>query len=371
MGSAELTGTGAHAAARRSGVMPRELDTRRLLARVAELAAVGAVVAIAISALPGLGDIRARLVGADPVWVGALALAEIGSCAGYALVFRATFCSRMPWGLSSEIALAELAANSLLPAGGAGGLALGVWALRQAGMPTRHIARRTVAFFVVTSAANFLTLIVVGLGVFAGVMAGRGSLVLTLVPALVTALGALLVGFSPRALRALGGRAERVAGDGWRDRARRVGRVWLVVCADGVEQAMSLMRSRSVGVVVGSLSYLWFDIAALACGFAAVGDVPRWGTLVLAYLIGQLGDLLPLPGGIGGTEGALVAVFVLYGAGVTEATAAVLLYRLVQLAVPALLGVPAFVMLRRTLLRTDRPALVCAPLALDEVRLPA
>ena len=58
--------------------------------------------------------------------------------------------------------------------GGAGGLALGVWALKQAGMPTGHIARRTVAFFVVTSAANFVVLILVGLGVFVGVLCGPG-----------------------------------------------------------------------------------------------------------------------------------------------------------------------------------------------------
>ena len=91
---------------------------------------------------------------------------------------------------------------------------------------------------------------------------------------------------------------------------------------------------------------------------------------MLGYLIGQLGNLVPLPGGIGGTEGALVAVFVLYGVDVAQATAAVLLYRLFQLAVPALLGVPAFIMLRRKLLRADQPALVCAPLAVDDVELP-
>src|SRR3984957_20992273 len=139
--------------------MPDEFDVRHLIVRVAEISAVIALVVIAISALPGLDEVRARLEHTQLIWIVALALAEIGSCAGYVLVFRSTFCSQMSWRLSSDIALAELAANSLLPAGGAGGLALGVWALRQAGMPTGHIARRTVAFFVVTSAANFFALI--------------------------------------------------------------------------------------------------------------------------------------------------------------------------------------------------------------------
>jgi uncharacterized protein (TIRG00374 family) len=99
--------------------------------------------------------------------------------------------------------------------------------------------------------------------------------------------------------------------------------------------------------------------------------VPAFSTLVLAYLIGQLGNLVPLPGGIGGTEGALIGVFALYGVNLTSATAAVLIYRLFELTVPALLGVPAFVMLRRKLARETEPARVCAPLALDVVKLPA
>ena len=138
-----------------------------------------------------------------------------------------------------------------------------------------------------------------------------------------------------------------------------------------MDQAVALLRAHSLGVVVGSFAYMAFDIAALGFGFAAVGDVPAFGTLVLAHLIGQLGNLVPVPGGIGGTEGALIGVFALYGVGLTEATAAVLVYRLFQLAVPALLGAPAFVSLRRKLARADQPARVCAPLAADMVERPA
>jgi uncharacterized membrane protein YbhN (UPF0104 family) len=78
-----------------------------------------------------------------------------------------------------------------------------------------------------------------------------------------------------------------------------------------------------------------------------------------------------VPGGIGAPDGALVAVFALYGVKVADATAAVLLYRLFQLILPALLGAPAFVVLRRLLMRANQPALVCGPLALDIVKLPA
>jgi uncharacterized protein (TIRG00374 family) len=351
--------------------MPDELHPRHLAVRVAQITAVIAVVAIAISAVPGLDAVRARLEGAKPVWIAVVVLGQVGSCAGYLVVFRSTFCSQMPWGLSYDIAMAELAANSLLPAGGAGGLALGIWALRQAGMPTGHIARRTVAFFVVTSAANFFTLVLVGIGVFVGILAGRGSPALTLVPALITALGALLVGLSPRLVRALGQRGAGASRDRRRGRVALALRSALTAGADGVDQAISLLRLHSLGVSVGSFAYMAFDIAALGFAFAAVGHVPALGTLVLAYLIGQLGNLVPLPGGIGGTEGALIGVFALYGVNVAEATAAVFSYRLFQLVVPALLGAPAFVMLRRRLMRADRPAAMCVPLALDVVKLPA
>ena len=351
--------------------MPEEFSPRHLAVRVAEVAAVVVAAVVAISALPGLDEVRVRLTDADPVWVAALVVAELGSCAGYLLVFRQTFCSQMSWRLSYDIAMAELAANSLLPTGGAGGLALGVWALREAGMPTGHIARRSVAFFVVTSAANFVALALVGLGVFVGVVPGQDSALLALVPALIAAVGCVLVVLSPSLLRALGSGHDDEAAEDWRSRARSALRRGLTAGADGVEQAIALLRFHSVGVIVGSLAYMAFDIVALGFGFAAVGHVPPVGTLVLGYLIGQLGNLIPIPGGVGGTEGALIGMFALYGVNVSEATAAVLLYRLFQLAIPALLGAPAFVLLRRRLMHSDQPAAVCAPLAVDVVKLPA
>jgi uncharacterized protein (TIRG00374 family) len=351
--------------------MPDELHPRHILIRVAEIAVIIGVVVIAINALPGLDQVKARLTNAEPGWVVAVVVAQLGSCAGYLLVFRETFCTQMPWSLSYDIAMSELAANSLLPAGGAGGLALGVWALRQAGLPTGHIARRTVAFFVVTSAANFFTLIVVGLAVFLGVLSGRNTALLGLVPAVITAGGVLIVVVSPKLLRAVGDRGTTADRETWRGRAKHAFRALLKTTADGVEQAISLLRAHSFGVIIGSFSYMAFDIMSLGFSFAAVGHEPAIGILVLGYLIGQLGNLIPLPGGVGGTEGALVGMFALYGVNVSDAAAAVLLYRLFQLIVPALLGAPAFVMLRRKLMRADRPALVCAPLGLEVVELPA
>jgi uncharacterized protein (TIRG00374 family) len=172
-------------------------------------------------------------------------------------------------------------------------------------------------------------------------------------------------------LRALGQRGAGADSGHWIGRARLALRTGLRTVADGVDDAIALLRAHSFGVVVGSFAYMAFDIAALGFGFAAVGPAPSFGVLVLGYLIGQLGNLIPVPGGVGGTEGALIGIFVLYGVNLTQATAAVLIYRLFQLLIPAFLGAPAFVLLRRKLARADRPALVCAPLALEVVKLPA
>jgi hypothetical protein len=70
-----------------------------------------------------------------------------------------------------------------------------------------------------------------------------------------------------------------------------------------VDQAISLLRSHSFGVIAGSFAYMAFDLAALRFGFTTIGHVPAFGGLVLGYLIGQLGNLVPLPGGSGAPRG--------------------------------------------------------------------
>src|SRR5436305_409767 len=123
----------------------------------------------------------------------------------------------------------------------------------------------------VTSAPNFFALVLVGIGVFAGILAGRGGAVLTLVPALITAFAILVVALTPRLLRAPRERGGSGNGDDWRSRMRHMLRGWLTAGADGVEQAIVLLRGHSFGVIVGSFAYMAFDIAALGFAFAAVG----------------------------------------------------------------------------------------------------
>ncbi len=323
---------------------------------------VGLVVALLISTLPGLDEVRERFANAEPAWLVALFFLEVASCLSYVVAFRGVFCTRLGWRFSYEIGMTEQGTNVLVPAGGVGGLALGAWALRQGGMSAERIARRSVAFFVLTSAPNFLCAALFGLALATGVLPGGGPLILTWALGGLALAAILLVAVLPRILRGVGPEAGEVAQRrSRRARGARLIRRGAVTVADGVHDAAGLLRARQPYALLGAVGYMALDVAALATAFAAFGSTPPFAAFVFAYVIGQLGGLIPLPGGIGGIDGSLIGALTLYGSPLAQATAAVLAYRVVQLGIPAILGSVAFVQLRRTLSREQAPAALCEP----------
>ncbi len=176
-----------------ASAMPDELHPRHLWRRLALLAVVVAVVAAAVAAVPGLVGIRHRLGHAEAGWLAIAAAAQLAAALSYVALLRGVFCRQLRWGLSLQIGFSELAADALLPGGGTARLALGPWALHRGGMSTGHVARRSVVFFLASSAANFAVVILAGLGLALGVLPGRASLVLALTPAAVSAAVVLLL----------------------------------------------------------------------------------------------------------------------------------------------------------------------------------
>jgi glycosyltransferase 2 family protein len=333
-------------------VSPHRL--RRGLLRLGGLVAVGIVL---VTLVPGLGDLRSRFAHAQPVWIGIACTFEVLSVLAYVPAFRAVFCTRMSWATSYKIAVAEEGAGALFPLGGAGSLALGVWALRRGGMPTEEIARKTVAFFLLTSAVPVAMLFVLGAGLATGVIPGGGGPLLTVVPALVAA-GAIV---ATLALRKLGRRAEAwVRRRGERSRWARIAPA-LSAMSDGIDEALHQLRQANALLLVGLVGFLVFDILTFWASFRAVGSSPELALIAIAYLIGQLGNWLPVPGGIGGTELGLVGALVLFGLPALTATAAVLLYRVIELWIPAVFGIAAFVQLRRLLSRETAAIRLCEP----------
>ncbi|HKO26864.1 MAG TPA: lysylphosphatidylglycerol synthase transmembrane domain-containing protein [Solirubrobacteraceae bacterium] len=338
--------------------MPKELSPHRLRRRLLQFACVVIVVVLVVLLGPGLGSLRRHLADASPGWVAAGVGFELLSALSYVVVFRTVFCRLMSWRLSYQIGMAEQGANSVLSVSGAGGLALGAWALRRGGMSTEHIARRTVAFFILTSLAN-----VGGVIVFAALY-GVGLLQHDRNPALTYTFGGLaaiataLVLSLPSLLKATP--PERDASSGRLAVAVRWVRYSL---GQGIRDGVALLRQRPIGVLIGSVGFMAFDIAVLGVCFRAFGAAPAVGTLALGYLIGQLGGNIPVPGGIGGVDAGLVGTFALYHQPLAATTAAVLVYHGIALWLPAVLGSVAFVQLRRTLRREHQPAAMCAPLA--------
>lgn len=354
--------------------LPQELRSGRLVRRIGQLAILALIVALLVSTLPGLDDVRRRFAHAQPGWLVALVTLQVASCLSYVIAFRRAFCNHLGWRFSYQIGLAEQATNVLLPAGGAGGLALGAWVLRQGGMGGERIARRSVAFFVLTSAPNFLCAAAFGFVVVAGGSPGPAPVILTLVLAALATVTVAVVASSPWILRRLAGApAAAQSGASRMGRARGLVRRGALSVGAGVQTAGVILRERQPGVVVGAIGYMAFDVAALAAAFAALGGAPPLAVFVFAYVIGQLGGLIPLPGGVGGADGGLIAALTLYGTPLAESTAAVLAYRSMQLGIPAILGTVAFVQLRRTLARGGAPAALCEPPAgpLPIVTLPA
>ena len=131
---------------------------------------------------------------------------------------------------------------------------------------------------------------------------------------------------------------------------------------EGVDEALGLLRSRDPAILLGAAAYLLFDVAMLGVCFKAFGnDVPPAGVLLVAYLVGQLGSLIPIPGGIGGVDGGLIGTLVLYGVDPADAAVAVIAYRGLLLAIPAVLGLPALAILRRRLRDEAHDIAACAP----------
>jgi len=235
-------------------------------------------------------------------------------------------------------------------------------------MSTEHIARRTVAFFVLTSLANVGTLIVFALLYLTGILQHDRNPALVYAFGLAALIATLLVAFGlPRLQRVL---APETPGSGRIAKGLRFLRNSL---GDGVRDGLVLLREKPVPILVGSFGVMGLDLVVLGCCFKAFGYAPAVGMLVVGYLIGQLGGNIPIPGGIGGLDAGLIGTLVLLGQPLAVSSAAVLVYHAISLWIPALLGSVAFVQLRRVLEREDQAAALCMPLAepIVTMRLPA
>ena len=297
------------------------------------------LVALAVGlllAVPGLRGVAHTVSRMSLRWLILGVVLEILSCAGYILAFLQVF-ERSPIRFGARVALTELAFNSAVSLGGVGSVAVGGLLLVERGGDPTRVAERSAVLFLLTTAINVLTLILAGFLLWLGVLPGNQNPWLSVFPAAFCTVAFLAVLAVPHY-------TERLA-------ARRApGRLRTLL----EETAISIRLTEQVLFrwdwrIIGAIAYLWCDIAVLMVCFAAAGPVPPVAVVVLAYQIGYLSNVIPVPGGIGVLDGSLVGMFALYGGTATSlATAATVVYHAISLWVPALWGTVAFVILRRT-----------------------
>ncbi|MEA2305869.1 MAG: hypothetical protein QOH43_3149 [Solirubrobacteraceae bacterium] len=330
------------------------LDLRALARRAVVPGAIAAVAAAVLVAAGGPAQAFAhalsRAVEADPRWVVAAAGFEILSFAGYVALLwlvagRAT--PKMGVRESVEVTLGGAAATRLMPTGGVGGAALTLWALRRTGLDARHAGRTLLAFLVVLYAVFLGAIAVSGSLLALGAADAHGPLALTAVPAALAALAiatAVALGLRHRTRSAAGRTAAAPATAAGRLRAGAA------LLGEAVDDALRLVAAADVRLL-GALVWWACDAAVLWAMLDAFGAHVPLLVVVLAYFVGQAGNLIPIPGAVSGGIGGVLLAF---GVDADLAIVSVLGYRAVAIWLPAPVGLAALASLRTTLARWDR-----------------
>jgi hypothetical protein len=189
--------------------VPAGLDPARLRKGALRLLAFAAFIVVLILAVPGLGSIRHELAHGDPAWLVLAACFRLSSALCYVALFRVIFSPKLSRRLSYRIGMSEIGVNALVPAGGAGGLAIGDWVLHRRGVGWEELGQRSAEFFVFTSAFNVGAVAALGWLGAVGILSSHVSRAYSAVPALgATLLIAVALAVTPH-LAGLKGKQEK------------------------------------------------------------------------------------------------------------------------------------------------------------------
>jgi uncharacterized membrane protein YbhN (UPF0104 family) len=281
---------------------------------------------------------------------------EVGSVGGYVLLLHRVVARadrRLRLKDSYDVTLGGAAATRLLPTAGLGGVAVTVWALRARGVPPRELTERLVAFLLLLYAVYVAALLGAGAAVaFAPVSVTHGQALGALGAAIALAAGvaiALLLATPLPVARALD-RAQR--GPGPLATASRWMAAHLPALGASLPRAWHELR-RPRPALLGAAAYWACDLGVLAVMLHAFGVRLPLAAVVLAYFLGTLFNLLPIPGSLsGGLAGCLIAL----GSPAGAAIAGVLAYRAVAVWLPAVPGIAALAQLRTSVASWKRDA---------------
>jgi uncharacterized membrane protein YbhN (UPF0104 family) len=244
-----------------------------------------------------------------------------------------------------ELTLAGVVATRVFSAGGAGGIAFTGWVLGRAGMDARTAVARLAAFLALLYSVYMAALLIGGLLVAFGLVGAVPTdlgIIAAVVGGLVLAAAVAILWIPEDLEHRTEARARRPEAGKWAKRIATVPQL----AGNAMRLAFTIAR-QSPAVLLGALAWWVFDIAVLWAAFHAFGEPPPVATIVLCYFLGMLGNLLPLPGGVGGKEGGMLGAFAACGVSPSLAVLAVLSYQVISTYLPVLPGLAAYASLRR------------------------
>jgi len=316
-----------------------------------------AAIYVLLPKLIGLEDAVEKMGEGEWQWFAVAVGFNVLAFGAYVALFRGVIGENLvhlDWRESYQITMAGLAASRVLSAGGAGGVVLSYWALRKAGMRRAEAAERMVAFLVLLYAFYVIAVIVFGVLLETGVLAGPNPVSMTIVPAAIAggvAIVFLLIMLIPGDLE----RRLSLEGTNWASRtALKLSQVPATI-STGTRLAFGFAREpRKGGLAVLGASGFWAaNIGILWATFMAFGVALPIGVLVMGFFVGMAANLAPDPAGVGAVDGGLIGAFVIFGESASTVIAAVLVYRLIAFWMPLPPGIVAFLQLRRTVARWE------------------
>jgi uncharacterized membrane protein YbhN (UPF0104 family) len=260
----------------------------------------------------------------NPVWLLAVVGLELGSCLSYVIVFR-RFFPEPSRPVSRRVAWIAMGAGAVLPGGNFSSAATTGWLLRHHDIGARQLIERCGALLCFLTLLGFFINGVAGALLLVGIGHGPHDLARSGIPILVSifviglALTAMIVGRrhharAPAAARSvaasLHGAWESLLDPHWR--------------------------------MLGAAGFLCLDMAALWAACRATGHPLGGLALAVAYFIGYLATMVPVPAGLGVLDSGLAGALVLYGFSPAASIGAVLVYHAISVWVPGLGGLVAW-----------------------------
>lgn len=312
---------------RHSWEMLRRVRTRWSTRMMVPVAAIGASIGLLLWVAPP-SQVIGTIGEMNPVWLIAVLLFELGSCLSYVVVFR-RFFPEPSRPVGRQVAWIAMGAGAVLPGGNFSSAATMGWLLRRHGMGARRLLERCGAMLCFLTLFGFAVNGVAGALLLVGLGHGPHDLEHSGIPILVSlfvigcAVVAMLVG------RYLRGRGP--------DLARSL--------AGSLEAAWNSLANPHWRLL-GAAGFLGLDMAALWAACQATGHPPGALALSVAYFIGYLASMLPVPAGLGVLDSGLAGALVLYGFSPAASVAAVLVYHAIAVWVPGLGGLAAWLAAR-------------------------